>query len=304
MSKRGRRARLAASLGWLGSLLCACGLSAQGTLDTPTEGGPALDASLDHAADAPASNNGSDADDGRPLVDAVVPGDAPPETSAAPDAVSEVSPPPLGWCATNFPTALFCDDFDSEGPDASPISGWNSLSVFGSLSISQAEARSFPNSLFLSASASASCVTDAVGKVFSSPAFTSTADLSFDIMPDSGNSLVATIFIGKYQVDVDIGQSPQPFIQQDDNDMVLGAASFGVNPTPGAWLRIGLRVALGANVGTITVTYDGATAGMTPILAAALPDVKGKASIYLGAYCYNTNAPRQLYYDNVLFQLE
>lgn len=247
--------------------------------------------------------------DGRPSTDAK-PETSRPDTGAR-DAMGDAKPLDSGhdapmeaagptYCSTVSPVPLFCDDFDGDFPALSPP--WDSVDMSaGAISITGTVESSPPSSVSFALNAQTACRSSTLSKGFSTSY--GTLDLSFDLYPDAGAGLVASVALTTgFQVDLSFGQPGQgeTYIQQNAKNRLISYHNFAQFPAPSTWVRVTLEIAL-APVSRITVSLDGTAVHTVAIDPGKLLDAHGAPTIYIGPTCYNKAPARQLYYDNVVF---
>jgi hypothetical protein len=219
-----------------------------------------------------------------------------------------------GWCASQSPSHLLCDDFDE--PDAGVVGPWQGIqqSEAGAMSLSDAYSLSPPSSLWAQMGPTSIGAFARLVQTYATPLMTSMT-FAFDLLTKQpglpAGTLLATVFISldngeAYGISMGL-MGDAPFIWEQQ-----GASGIQYDLTThaaiGAWQRISIQVTW-ANPPSLTVQLGLADAGsLSTALSTSLKGivgarVSGGPSPLLGFSFLGraTTEPLDCYFDSVTF---
>jgi hypothetical protein len=257
------------------------------------------------AGDAGAAEDGGANDTGSPPTpDTGTPIN--PAADAAPDA------PVLGFCASQSPAHLLCDDFDETPPQ-----GWNVDTSLGSQGVDGTASTSSPSSYLFTTQTLTNGSVAQIRRFLTIGRTPKSFHLEYDLRIDQrdatagGGAALASVEVydasagSAYTLDVAVhpnGSTLEENWQPSGSANTFRETSLTKTPTVGKWVRVGVDATFGVSP-TATVTFDGAV--VLDRVALQPSPTSGVTTVYLGVtYLKGPATSWKVRYDDVTFDMK
>ena len=218
----------------------------------------------------------------------------------------------LGFCASQSPAHLLCDDFDE-----TPIQGWNLDTVLGSQGVDGTASTSSPSSYLVTTQALTSSSVAQIRRFLTIGRTPKSFHLEYDLRIDQrdatagGGAALASVEVSDasagsaYTLDVAVhpsGSTLEENWQPSVSVNTFRETSLTKTPTVGKWVRVGVDATFGVSP-TATVTFDGAV--VLDRVALQPSPTSGVTTVYLGlTYLKGPATSWKVRYDDVTFDMK